>query len=85
MTGRNRSTDGWKGLFREWAPAAAVVIAVTTFIVQTRALPDRVTKLEVQAVAIDKSDAVQNEQIKTIVTLLTDIRNDLRDDRNRGR
>jgi hypothetical protein len=65
--------------------AGTVILAVAFFVVTTRALPDRVTQLEVVAQTLAmvdaekaKVDAVQDERLQNMLGLLTDIRDELR-------
>lgn len=96
---RRRAGDEGQGMarfsvpavLREWGPASSIFLSVAMFIATTRELPGRVTRLETVAQTLAmvdaekaKTDAVQDERLQNMLTLLKDIRDELRAIRQQG-
>lgn len=82
---RTRRDDGVAGVLLKWAPAGAVVLSLAVFAGKITAIPDEVASLKLEVSQQKQINAVQDEQVKNIVNLLTEIRDDLRESRNRSR
>jgi large-conductance mechanosensitive channel len=75
---RTRRDDGLIGQIKAWGPVISVIIGLAIFYGKIEGMPEEVRDLR-ETVAQNKQDnAVQTEQINTLVRLLTDIRDELR-------
>lgn len=82
---RTRKDDGLAGVLTKWGPAGAIILSVAIFSGKIAAIPEEVAALKLEVSQQKQINAVQDEQVKNIVNLLTEIRDDLRESRNRRR
>ena len=82
---RERKDDGFPGFLKSWGPFGGSLLLVGGFIIKVNATVEKVpsmdTKLDavIQAAILNRQDiAVQDEKIRAILDVLTDIHDDLR-------